>query len=307
MDLKWLEDFIALARAGSFSKAASQRFVTQPAFSRRIRSLEEWIGTELFDRGISPVELTGAGKQLLPHALSIISEAESVRQDFRLLFGSDKSSIRIMTSHRLSINMVPRMVAQFLRENPGIGISVMPKVESTEKYGDYTDALITGLADFLITYEHESLIEDANLSDSLECRKLAKDQIVPVTSPAYAQSIGNKWYEDESKKITYVGYPEYSFTERIIRPIIQKHEKKLKKVYESPFTGSIRALLLEGIGMTWLPLSVVADDLKSGKLVCLEADGMTVDIRVIIYRRKESTGPVMEKFWTYISEHHAQS
>lgn len=44
MDIKWIEDFLVLAEQGSFTKAAETRFVTQPAFSRRIRSLETWLG-----------------------------------------------------------------------------------------------------------------------------------------------------------------------------------------------------------------------------------------------------------------------
>lgn len=44
MDVKWLEDFISLQRLGNFSAAARARNVTQPAFSRRIRALEMWLG-----------------------------------------------------------------------------------------------------------------------------------------------------------------------------------------------------------------------------------------------------------------------
>lgn len=301
MDLKWLEDFVALARAGSFSKAAAQRNITQPAFSRRIRSLEDWAGVVLFDRATNPVELTQAGKEMLPHALSIISEAESVKQDFRLLYGADHAAIRIITSHRLSVNMVPRLVAAFLRDNPDIAVSVVPKLESTKNYGNFADALITGIADFLITYEHESLVIDENLSSILDCMEIESDQIVPVASPEYANSIPSAWYTDPSVEIDYVGYPEYSFTEKIIHPIVHKFEKQLRKVYESPVTGGIRAMLLEGIGMTWLPLSVVADDLSAGRLVCLEGEQLTVDIKVIIYRRSDSGGPVLEKFWRHVA------
>ena len=50
MELKWLEDFLSLAETRSFSRSAEQRRVTQPAFSRRIRSLEIWLGTVLLDR-----------------------------------------------------------------------------------------------------------------------------------------------------------------------------------------------------------------------------------------------------------------
>ena len=58
MDIKWLEDFLALAETRNFSRAAAQRNVTQPAFSRRIRALESWLGNELFDRAAYPTALT---------------------------------------------------------------------------------------------------------------------------------------------------------------------------------------------------------------------------------------------------------
>ena len=63
LDLDWLEDFVALADTGSFSRAAEVRHIAQPAFSRHIRSLEEWVGVELCDRSAHPVALTAAGQQ----------------------------------------------------------------------------------------------------------------------------------------------------------------------------------------------------------------------------------------------------
>ncbi|HBC22829.1 MAG TPA: LysR family transcriptional regulator, partial [Pseudomonas sp.] len=61
LETKWLEDFVALAATRSFSQAAQRRFVTQPAFSRRIRSLEEALGLQLINRSRTPIELTEAG------------------------------------------------------------------------------------------------------------------------------------------------------------------------------------------------------------------------------------------------------
>ena len=63
LETKWLEDFVALAATRSFSQAAQRRFVTQPAFSRRIRSLEEALGLQLINRSRTPIELTEAGCQ----------------------------------------------------------------------------------------------------------------------------------------------------------------------------------------------------------------------------------------------------
>jgi len=301
MDLKWLEDFVTLARLGHFSKAAAQRYVTQPALSRRIRSLEVWLGTVLFDRTTNPVELTEAGKTFLPHALSIIAETESVKHDIRMLHGGADSAIRIITSHRLSVTLVPRIVAGFLRDNPNTSVAVMPKLDSTEKYGDYASALVTGNTDFLVTYDHESLLFGDEISGSLERMELASDKILPVASAAYAPQLPDDWHTNESVTIQYIGYPQYSFTNKIIRPIIDPLSRRLQKIYESPFTGSILAMLIEGVGMSWLPESVVANELAAGRLKRLTDGGKTAEIRVFIYRRKESTGPVMESFWKHLA------
>ena len=70
METKWLEDFVSLAETHSFSRSAQLRHVTQPAFSRRIQSLEAWAGTDLVDRSSYPTRLTPAGQTL--YNLSLI-------------------------------------------------------------------------------------------------------------------------------------------------------------------------------------------------------------------------------------------
>jgi len=62
MELKWLEDFVSLARTGSFSRSAEERHVTQSAFSRRIQALETWLVVSLIDRSAYPTTLTAAGR-----------------------------------------------------------------------------------------------------------------------------------------------------------------------------------------------------------------------------------------------------
>lgn len=65
MELKWLEDFLALHTTRNFHTAAKQRNVSQPAFSRRIQSLETWVKEPLFDRNARPASLTKAGEKTL--------------------------------------------------------------------------------------------------------------------------------------------------------------------------------------------------------------------------------------------------
>ena len=83
MDFKWLEDFISLANTRNFSKSAHQRNVTQPTFSRHIRSLEEWLGTTLIDRSVYPATLTDSGRAFRETAEEAVQALYLARADFR--------------------------------------------------------------------------------------------------------------------------------------------------------------------------------------------------------------------------------
>ena len=79
METKWLEDFVSLAETRSFSRSAQLRHVTQPAFSRRIQSLEAWAGTDLVDRSSYPTQLTPAGHTLYAQALGLLQALQNTR------------------------------------------------------------------------------------------------------------------------------------------------------------------------------------------------------------------------------------
>ena len=83
MDTKWLEDFVSLAETRSFSRSAQLRHVTQPAFSRRIQSLEAWAGVHLVDRSSYPTQLTLAGTLFYAQALDILRSLQITRAQLR--------------------------------------------------------------------------------------------------------------------------------------------------------------------------------------------------------------------------------
>ena len=103
MDQKLLEDFLSLCRHRSFSHAAQERNVTQPAFSRRIRALEEWLGVVLFDRTALPVRLTAQGEQFLPVARDIVArmlrnlkEIHRTAEDWPRLLAVQERLVRLL-------------------------------------------------------------------------------------------------------------------------------------------------------------------------------------------------------------------
>ena len=108
MEIKWLEDFVSLAKTNSFSRSAELRHVTQPAFSRRIQSLEAWLGSELIDRSSYPTRLTPAGEVFYEQALALLSQAQEARALLREQRSADHSVLDFAVPHTLSMTFFPR-------------------------------------------------------------------------------------------------------------------------------------------------------------------------------------------------------
>ena len=109
LETKWLEDFVALAATRSFSQAALRRHVTQPAFSRRIRSLEEVLGLTLVNRQRTPVELTEAGQLFLVTARNLTEQLGEVVRHLHNLEGQQGEVLQIAAAHSLTLGFFPGM------------------------------------------------------------------------------------------------------------------------------------------------------------------------------------------------------
>src|SRR3954452_6966452 len=107
MDLRWLEDFLALAEQRTFARAAAVRRMTQPAFGRRIRTLEEWVGTHLFVRSPQGAVLTPAGKFLRAPAEELTRNVYQLRQALPAVGGREASTLSIAATHALSFVFFP--------------------------------------------------------------------------------------------------------------------------------------------------------------------------------------------------------
>ncbi len=113
MELKWIEDFLSLAETRSFSRSAEARAVTQSAFSRRIRSLEVWLGTALLDRSTYPITLTADGRQFLETAEEVVRLLTLSRADFRARSdGAGLPVVTITALHSLCLSFLPRWLGR---------------------------------------------------------------------------------------------------------------------------------------------------------------------------------------------------
>ncbi len=117
MDIPSIQAFLAVTETGSFSKAADRIFLTQPAVSKRIASLEASLGIALFDRIGRGVQLTDAGRALQKKAHRIISEVEDVERLIRNISGNVGGQLRMAASHHIGLHRLPQPLQQFHQQH----------------------------------------------------------------------------------------------------------------------------------------------------------------------------------------------
>ena len=121
MNVGQLKAFLAVVDHTSFSDAARVLGVSQPAVTMQIQALEADVDATLFDRGYRKVELTEAGRVLLPHARHVLSELEEAREAIESLAGTVTGRLTIAASTTPGQYVLPRQLGAFLARYPGVG------------------------------------------------------------------------------------------------------------------------------------------------------------------------------------------
>jgi DNA-binding transcriptional LysR family regulator len=146
VNVSQLRTFVAVVESGSFSAAARVMGVSQPAVTMQIQALEADVGATLLDRRYRKVELTEAGRTLLPHARDVISTLQEARVEIESLSGSVTGRLVIAASTTPGVYIIPRLLGAFLADNPEVGVTVT--VHDTE---EVMDAVESGEAHIGIT------------------------------------------------------------------------------------------------------------------------------------------------------------
>src|SRR3569833_2958444 len=179
MELQWLEDFLALVETSNFSRAAEARNITQPAFSRRIRAFEEWVGEPLFARNSQGVKLTAAGEAMRAGVEESVRRIHQMRSDARQAAGREKASLHFAATHSLSFTFFSPWIREIERDPPPLG--TIRLVSDTMQACE--ELMLRGQAQFLICHHHPSAPErfEPNQFRSLP---VGEERLVPYSAPA---------------------------------------------------------------------------------------------------------------------------
>ena len=291
MQTLWLEDFIALAQTRSLSRAAELRHVTHPAFGRRIRALEAWAGTPLLERGGSPVRLTPAGEVFLETATRIVRELHDARSESQSVAGRQAQTVRLVTGRTLA----RQLVADWLvRLQPVLQQAEMRV--STGGLAETARQLEQDEADFALLYHHPVLAFrlDARRFSHLT---VATDRLVPISrtdaqgEPLHVLST--------THAVPYLAYAPTLAMGRLVEDhLAQRRDAPLlRRWVECDSADAHYEYVRKGLGVAWLPWSMVRADCAAGQLARAGGKHLEVAFDVRLYRPKRRLSAPCEAVW----------
>ena len=298
MQLKWLEDFIVLAQERSFTRAAELRHVTHPAFGRRIRALEAWAGTPLVERGSGgPVTLTPAGQSFLETADHLARSLTQSHEELQSLAGRQARTVTLATGRTLARTVVADWLVRLQPILQGGELCIR-----TRALADTVGMLERNEADFSLVYHHPAL---AIRLDARQFTHLtvASDRLVPV-SRATAQGQALHRFGPDATRVPYLAYAPQLALGRLVEDHLahNPHAPRLQRVVECDSADAHYEYVQKGLGVAWLPWSMVFADCKAQRLALAGDARMEVRFDVRLYRPKRRLGPLAEALWKALAQ-----
>lgn len=297
MDFKWLEDFISVANTRNFSKSAHQRNVTQPTFSRRIRSLEDWLGTTLIDRSVYPATLTDSGRAFRETAEEAVQALYLARADFRNEQAARRAALSFSALHSIALTFFPPWISHL---NSKLGLS--PTRMFAANLHECVETFVNGNCDFLICYAHEAIpvhLDPAKFPSVV----LATERLVPLCatnkdgSPIYSMNAKSK------EKIPYLSNTSEAFLGPVVEQLInsKKLDQVLEVVHEDPMSESLKRMAMEGLGVSWLPRSIAVPELENGSLIRCGDNSLDIELDITLYHSLDRSRSKVMQLWSYVS------
>jgi len=276
LETKWLEDFVALAATRSFSQAAQKRFVTQPAFSRRIRSLENMLGLTLVNRACTPVELTESGQLFLVTARSLVEQLGEVVRHLHNLEGKQGEVLQIAAAHSLTLGFFPEWIARLRRE----GLPLNTRLVATN-VGEAVHSLREGGCDLILAYydPDAALQMDPEIFPSLH---LGVTSMLPVC--AVGEDGAPLFDLDGGQSVPLLAYTAGAFLGRSVNLLLRQRALRSTTVYETAMADSLKSMALQGMGVAWVPRLSVTAELARGELVVCGDEQWQVPLEIRLHR-----------------------
>lgn len=257
---------LKIEELGSFTKAAEALFLTQPAVSQHVKSLEEELGIKIFDREQKVIRLTKNGETALKYIRRMYSISNNMIQAIR----DEKTritSLSVGITHTVESSAIIEALAEFGRRQKDISIKI---------FSDTIDKLYNMLRndelDFLII---EGRLDDRNL----QYTTLGTDSLILATSPTHRLAQKETVSMEELKKENLILRLPDSNTRRAFEKALKKHNYRIEDFnvsLEIDNIATIKDLIRRDFGVSVLAKSACMDELGKGKIAVQKIEHLSV-------------------------------
>jgi DNA-binding transcriptional LysR family regulator len=290
MDIRASRYFAAVAQHNSIRDAADALNVAQSALSRQILKLEETFGVRLFERLPRGVTLTAAGEVYLRYARDQIAQAEHMRAEFHALNGMHRGRVRISAIESLTRSLLPRLIAAFREQHPGVGFDV--RMDGSEHIIEAVREIDTDIG---LTYYSQP-------ASDLAVRVSVREPMVAIVAAGHAlaqkKSVGLRDVAAFPTALTLRG----SRSRSLIDTACWKAGVSLSPVLETNSVEMLTGLAARSDTVTLLLRLSAEDGIRAGTLAAVPVRSEILNMGTIevLTRVSRKLSPVSEEFLGFL-------
>lgn len=255
MNLAAFEAFIKVMETGSISLAADQLFITQPAVTKRIHSLEDYFGVKLFESAGRGIQATHAAHSLLPKVKNWLNELGEIHHTLSHEHDQVQGRLKIGTSHHIGLHHLPKPLRNYVQQFPDVTLDVH-FVDSEQAHEQV----------FAGDLELAFLTLPPQGDERLKYLTIWNDPLVFVVAPFHPLA-----HKQNIELQDLLEYPSLlpssqTYTSQITLQAFEKHGLKPKITMSNNPLESIRMLVSIGLGWSVLPKTLLNQDLTQLQL-----------------------------------------
>src|SRR5882757_3209166 len=266
LNLHLLRLFAAVAKAGSFSRAADLLHISQPAISKGVRDFELQVGCRLLDRMPKGVRPTREGAALARHAETLFAAERAAEDELQALRNLDSGSLRIGASTTIATYMIPDYLGIFHRGFPGIDLHLV-------------SANTSDIAGLMLAHEIEIALVEGPVEDENLISEAWRTDVMGLIAGAdhcFAAARGPIDFRLLDDEILIVREPG-SGTREVVAQALATHRIEPQRTLEIGSTEAIKQAVAAGVGVAIVSMATIDDQVKLGKLKVIPIRGVHIE------------------------------
>lgn len=293
MNMQWFDDVLTLLEERNMTRAAARRNITQPAFSRRIRSFEEWLGIDVLDRKSNRVEISPALATNETEIRSLIARLNELRTKIAQ-HDPAVSVVTMAATHASVFSTFPDMALRARAKFQGLRFRLR-----TANLNECVTLFLRGDTNMLLCYEAQSVAQ-MQFGAGIRRGIWGQDYLIPVIGGALRYVVrGNG---DVPLDTAAIVYPENSHFGEVLNKgqhAFGTANFSKNPVCQTAFSSGAKEMILNGLGVGWLPFSMVHREIENGELISLrnQLGQETLEVAVYAHREVEMAERLLG-FWT---------